>query len=100
VADPLIETVDRLIKQARPGGQAHKRLLKYRDQLERNVFLGPSVLRYIRGLVEKLDDNIECRHLTGRGVCREKKRACDHLEDNRSCTIYDPSRPHRKRRYG
>jgi len=99
VGMPLIDTIDRLLEVARPTGQAHRRLLKYRDQVTRNVFLGPSVMRYINGLVEKLDDKIECRYLTQLGKCRSKKRVCDHLDDNSACPIYKPNKKETNRRY-
>lgn len=93
MADPLIDTVDRLLENARPGGTPHRRLLKYREQLERNVVLGPSILKYIRELVRHLDVVIECRHLTSFGTCRKLKRACSDLEDNKACKLYEQNRP-------
>lgn len=94
--DPLIDTVDRLLENARPGGTPHRRLLKYREQLERNVMLGPSVLKYLRALVHQLDVTIECRHLTAFGVCRKLNRECGFLEDNAECKLYEKNRPQTK----
>lgn len=96
MAEPLINTIDRLLEAARPGGTPHKRLLKYREQLERNVMLGPSVLRYIQELVRKLDVTIECRYLNAFGTCRKLKRACNHIDNNAACTLYDENRPQTK----
>jgi len=98
VAEALIDTVDRLLEAARPGGLAHRRLLKYREQLERNVFLGPSILRYIRELVAKMEDDIECRFLSELGLCKKTKLTCKHVDDNRACKLYEAERPHRRRR--
>lgn len=95
-ADPLIDIVDRLLERSRPGGIPHKKLLKYRDQLARNVMLGPSSRRFISELVRHLDDKIECRHLSAIGICRKKRLACDKLEDNAKCGGYSPARPQRK----
>ena len=96
MAEPLIETVDRLLGRARPGGTPHRRLLKYREQLERNVVLGPSILRYIRDLVKSLDDTIECRFLSALGKCKKTKRACSHVENNQECRLYQANRPQTK----
>lgn len=93
MAEPLLETVDRLLERARPGGTPHRRLLKYREQLERNVVLGPSILKYIRDLVKSLDDTIECRYLSSRGRCRKTGRACAHVENNQECRLYQANRP-------
>lgn len=90
-ASPLLETVDTLLASARPGGTPHKRLLKYRDQLERNVMLGPAPLRYIRELARKLTDVIECRHLSPIGRCRKTRLGCAHIDQNRECRMYDPA---------
>jgi len=90
----LITKIDRLLEHARPGGLAHKRLLKYRNQLTRNVMLGPSVMNYIRQLAYKADDiSIECRFLTELGKCRKNKLACTHVDDNRECGMYKKNRP-------
>ncbi len=94
--EPLVETVDGLLERARPGGIPHKKLLKYRDQLARNVILGPSSLRYIRDLVRDHDDKIECRFLSSIGICRKKRLACGKTEENAECRDYEPARPQRK----
>ena len=92
-SESLLEVVDRLLLSARPGGTPHKRLLKYRDQLERNVMLGPASLRYIRELAIQLEDRIECRHLTTLGRCRKNRVACPHRDDNTKCRGYEKARP-------
>ncbi len=94
MGNSLIEIVERLLDNARPGGQAHQRLLKYRDQVERNVMLGPSTMKYIRGLVSRLDATIECRHLSETGRCSKRGRiACDSLDDYTACRLYEENRP-------
>ena len=91
------DLIDELIEVARPGGQAHRRLLKYRNQVARNVMLGPSVLKYINGLKEKISDNIECRFMTQLGKCRARRMmACGHVESSRDCPLYEASRPQLK----
>lgn len=96
MGDPLIESVDRLLAASRPGGTPHKRLLKYRDQLERNVVLGPASLRYIRDMLRRMTDSVECRHLTALGKCRKTRLGCDHVDDNKACKFYSAARPQTK----
>ena len=93
MADTMLETIDELLELARPGGLAQRRLLKYRDQVVRNVMLGPSVTRYIKKLQAMVADDIECRHLTQLGKCRKKKLACDHVDNNKECKLYEGSKP-------
>ncbi len=94
MSDQLLETIDRLLDSARPGGIAQQRLVKYRDQRTRNVLLGPSVLKYIRDLADKADNvAVECRYLTGRGNCQKIKRICKHVDNNKECKKYEPNRP-------
>jgi len=55
--------------------------------------LGPSVLKYIERLRLTVLDDIECKHLTERGICKHKKRLCDHVENNKACSLYEGNRP-------
>jgi len=96
MAEPLIDSVDLLLASARPGGTPHKRLLKYRDQLERNVMLGPASLRFIRDLLIQMSGTIECRNLTEIGRCRKTRLGCDHVDDNKMCRLYSAARPQTK----
>ena len=95
VSKNIIEVIDILLEMARPGGIAHRRLIKYREQAENNVMLGPSIMKYIRKLQIIATDSIECRFLTQLGKCRNRKRrlACDHIEDNKECMLYEGNRP-------
>jgi hypothetical protein len=95
-SEPLIDSVDLLLASARPGGTPHKRLLKYRDQLARNVVLGPASMRYIRDLLQQISDSVECRHLNPLGRCRKTRMGCDHIEDNKACRTYSAARPQTK----
>lgn len=93
----LVESIDRLLEHARPGGVAHRRLVKYREQLTRGVFLGPSVLKYIRELAARAgDSSVECAHITGLGKCRKTKLRCEHPDENLACRLYQANRPQTK----
>lgn len=93
----LIELIDDLLEKARPGGLAHARLRKYRDQASRNVMLGPSVMRYIKRLQTIASDTIECKFLDAFGKCRRRRNlACDHVDNNKACKLYEPSKPQMK----
>ena len=96
MAESIIEVIDHLLQFARPGGTAHRRLIKYRDQAERNVMLGPSVMRYLKKLQIIATDEIECRFLSQLGKCRKRKLACDHLDSNKECIHYEGNRPQMK----
>jgi len=85
--------IDELLKFARPGGHAHKKLTKYLDQVERNVFIGPKAFKFIQQLVEKLD-NIECVHLDKRQeLCRKLGTPCPHTQLYRICGKYSQRKP-------
>lgn len=91
--DSIADVIEQLLEVARPGGEPRRRLLKYQDQVARNVMLGPAATRYIHALHALDTDNIECKHLTERGNCKIKKTICQHVENNRGCAIYEKSRP-------
>ena len=88
----LEDTIDRLLRYANPDGEAHKRLTRYREQLDRNVMLGEGPRRFIASLLERLD-NVECSHLDKDGGCRVKQgRLCKYRQRYKACTIYEEPR--------
>lgn len=93
MSDDLLTTIERLLDSARPEGEPHRRLIKWRDQLHRNVFLGPGPRKYIEQLEADLANvTIECQHLTPLGKCLRGGR-CKHLDDNKTCPYYEEARP-------
>lgn len=51
--NPIDDTIHLLMRVARPDGEVYQRLEKYKDKLERNVFLGEKAMRFIADLVDK-----------------------------------------------
>ena len=84
----MIETIDRLLINADPEGEAAKRLRRYREQAERRVMIGPGALRWINGLIA-LNDNLECGRMDRAGRCLAQQGAtCAHHDRYRSCALY------------
>lgn len=85
--------VSRLIRGARPGGVNHKRLTKIKGMIESNVFLGPKIRKYIRG-ISQLADNIECRYLANDGLCLglKGKGKCDKTTKFVACHGFEAAR--------
>ena len=75
----LYENVCVLLKYADPELEVHRRLLKYKDQIERNVMLGPKARGFIAKLIQIKEDNTECKHVKNDGMCTVRKRKCDYL---------------------
>jgi hypothetical protein len=76
----LLETVCGLLKYADPELDTYGRLIKYKDQIERNVMIGPKARGYINNLVQIKNDNVECRLLKENGICIFRKKKCDYLQ--------------------
>ena len=90
----LLETLDGLLKVADPEGRNYVRLLKIRDQVTRNVMIGPKALRFVERMVQRVSDNVECRNVLRDGQCRLPRIPdCDHTENYKECPHYDPARP-------
>lgn len=84
------ETITKLLKYCRPGGHHEQRLLKIKNQVERNVMVGPKSLDFLNDMWSKMD-NIECQHLTRVGVCGKMKLPdCPHRDKYRACEAYVP----------
>lgn len=94
--DSILENVNQMLDVVRPGSEIQKRLQKYRDQLIRNVMLGPSALRFIREAYRAMHDSVECNRLTAMGRCRKTKMSCRHIDNNKECLDYTRARPQTK----
>ena len=82
------EVLEQLIKYARPGGQAHRRLTRYIEMTDRNVFLGPAAYRYIEKLIA-IHDNIECRYLSKtEEMCLRIGKGCPFVGRFEECSGY------------
>lgn len=86
--DTMEEMVALLLRYARPGGPAYKRLKKIEDQLKRNVMIGPKSRKFLNELRSKLD-NIECKYISRKGMCLKKiGRRCEFRDAYNECADY------------
>jgi len=94
MSESLITSIERILKHCAPGGQTDTRLRKYLGQIERNVLLGPSVLRYIRRLEAGIrrSDTVECRYVTGTARCRKTRMLCSFQDNQQDCPKYDANK--------
>lgn len=94
MGDDALETWDFLIENANPASLTYRRLVRYRDQVARGVFLSPKAYRFRDECLKKFD-NIECDGLVSDGMCSRiiGKGKCDQAENYRLCSFYKEKRP-------
>ena len=87
--DTMEEMVDFLIQNADPEGPNYKKLIKIRDQVARNIMIGPSARAFIRKCISKFD-NIGCVHINRSGRCMKIKGApiCRYKSRYSECAKY------------